>query len=237
MEIRKIIENLLYLPLDIPNPPMHEIEVFDDIDVKDFYRDNYRTCWHIPLHTDHEVKGQYQWTPFGNKVPELKKWIENNIFPMSGGTRVTFICTRPGDKNAPHIDCSPDKFETIQHKFRFVMEGKVDDLIFLGKDDKKVKPSNLKKSFMMAGNWPHEMENTHNGKKYTLAIGAPWEPGLDDPKYVDLIKRSYEKYSEHYIGNDDLELVDNWPELFEHYEKGIQKSISDYWNKNKIKKV
>ena len=57
---------------------------------------------------------------------------------MTGGTRITFIIYT-GDKNAPYIDCSPEKFETIQHKFRFVMEGNVDDPVFLGKNDAKSK--------------------------------------------------------------------------------------------------
>jgi hypothetical protein len=232
MEIKDIIEDLLYLPLDLPNPPTHELSIFKDICVKNFYRDKFRTCWQVPLYTDHEEKGVYKWSPLGNKAPELKAWIEEHIMPLSGGTRMTFICTLPGDKNAPHIDCSPDKFETLQHKFRFVMEGNVDDLIFLGKHDKQVRPPNLNKCFMMAGNWPHEMENTHSDKKFTLAIGAPWEPGLDDPRYVDLIKRSYEKYSEHYISNTEFEMVDNWEEMFENYEKGIHKAISDYWKKD-----
>jgi len=76
------------------------------------------------------------------------------------------------------------------------------------------------------------MENTHNDKKFTLAIGAPWEPGLDDLKYVDLIRRSYEKYSEHYISNTEFEMVNNWEDMFENYEKGIHKAASDYWKKD-----
>lgn len=240
MEIRKIIENLLYLPLDMPNPPMHEVEIFDKIDVSNFYRDKFRTCWHVPLHTDHEEKGVYKWSALGNKAPELKDWIEEYIFPMSGkdghgGTRITILVTEPGYKNAPHIDCSPDWFHTLQHKFRYVLDGNVEDLKFLCANDVKLTPQDAGKPYMMNGKWPHEMLNTHTGKKFTLGIGSPWMPTYDCEKYRELISRSYEKYSDYYLGNTNYEMVENWEELFENYEKGIHKAMSDYWKKDKTK--
>lgn len=240
MEIRKIIENLLYLPLDIPNPPMHEVEIFNKIDVSQFYRDKFRTCWHIPLHTDHEEKGVYKWSKLGNKAPLLKNWVEQYIFPMSGdkdngGTRITILVTEPGHKNSPHIDCSPDWFHTLQHKFRYVLDGNVEDLTFLCADGVELKPKDANKPYMMNGKWPHEMLNTHVGKKFTLGIGSPWMPTYDDPKYRELIERSYKKYSKYYLGNADHKMVENWEELFENYEKGIHKAMSDYWKKDATK--
>jgi len=241
MDTHKIIHNLLYLPIDLPNPPTHELEIFKDISVEKFYRDNFRTCWQVPLYTDHEEKGVYKWSPLGNKAPELKAWIEEHILPMSGGTRMTFICTLPGDKNAPHIDCSLEKFETIQHKFRFVMEGNVDDLVFLGKNADGVpvnlRPPNLNNCFMMAGNWPHEMENTHSGKKFTLAIGAPWEPDSKDINYSKLIERSYDKFKDYYISRENMKLVDNWREMFEDYNATPHENIKAYWESNKVKDI
>ncbi len=235
LNTNQIIENLLYLPIDLPNPPTHELQIFKDISVEKFWRDKFRTCWGVPLYTDHEEKGVYKWSPLGNKAPELKAWIEEHILPMTGGTRITFIVTPPGDKNAPHIDCSPEKFETIQHKFRFVMEGNVDDLVFLGKNDARVRPPNFNNCFMMAGNWPHEMENTHSGKKFTLAVGSPWEPDSTDLNYSKLISRSYDKFKDYYISKENMELVDNWREMFEDYKSSQHDIVKDYWNSDKAK--
>ena len=34
LNTNQIIENLLYLPIDLPNPPTHELEIFKDTEEK-----------------------------------------------------------------------------------------------------------------------------------------------------------------------------------------------------------
>jgi hypothetical protein len=69
--------------------------------------------------------------------------------------------------------------------------------------------------FIINGKWPHCMLNTTNKRKYTLALGSPWEPTLTDKKYISLLERSYNKFKDYYIAVDNLSLPDNYKELYE----------------------
>jgi hypothetical protein len=199
---------LIYIPLDIPNPP-NLSKYFDTINYKDMLVDEYRTCYHIPI-----MDRDGNLSEYAKQCTELVKWLNQYVFTWSRPSRMTVITTPPGGSNAPHIDCSPIKFETLQHKFRYVFQGDVPSLTFINNQD-KIKISDIDKCYIMDGSWPHEMINNTNNRKYTLTLGAPWEPQLEEEKYINLLQRSYLKYSQHYINSNSWLLPNNWKELFE----------------------
>ena len=199
---------LLFLPLDIPSPP-DITEELNKILHADMTKDNYRNCHHIPIMRWRKGTGKWIFN-----FPELISYLEQYIFPWTKKSRVVIITTEPREKNPPHIDCSPDKFNTLQHKFRFVFQGNTSDLKFLTNSGYITVP-NINKPFIMDGSWPHEMTNTSNKRKYTLALGSPWQPKESDKDYMSLLERSYIKYKKNYISNKNLNLPKNYEELYE----------------------
>lgn len=210
---KQLFDNLLYLPLDMENPPLDHIDYLNGLDFSKIYQDDYRNCYHVPIMYNQAKKEEFQWMPWSFQMPKLRQWCEDVLFPITGRSRIMIITTPNGTKNPPHIDCSREMFDTPQHKFRYVLQGNVDDLDFLGKD-KNVRPTAIDKPFVMSGKWPHEMHNTSGDTKFTLALGAPWDGTYNDKKYVDLLDRSYQKYKDYYLGVD-FELPNNWEDLFE----------------------
>jgi hypothetical protein len=57
--------------------------------------------------------------------------------------------------------------------------------------------------------------NTSDTTKFTLALGAPWDGSVQDKTYVNLLTQSYNKYSEYYQSFENLNLPENWEDLFE----------------------
>lgn len=203
-----LFEKLIFLPLDIPNPP-NVCDFWDTLDDSELMQDDYRTCHHIPIMT-----GNGEWTDIGQATPELILWFEEHVFTWAERSRVMIIKTEPQKENAPHIDCSPEKFSTLQHKLRYVFQGKVSSLFFIH-DKGEVRPKEIDAPYMMSGRWPHAMHNDTNERKYTLALGSPWEPDPYDPKYAEVLERSYHKYNEYFISHEEWNLPSNWRTLFE----------------------
>ena len=201
--------NLIYLPVDVPNPPKGAVEFFDTIDYKDMIVDTYRTCHHIPI-----MDKDGTFSSEAKEVKGLVEWFENEIFTWSMPARMRIITTPPGGHNACHIDCSPDRIGTWQHKFRYVFQGDRTTLIFNNKEE-DVRIHDVDKCYIMDGAWPHEMLNTTNKRKYTLTLGAPWEPQSDDKKYVEVLQRSYNEYKNYYISSEKWQLPENWKSLFQ----------------------
>jgi hypothetical protein len=218
---------LLFLPLDIPPPP-DVTRYFDIADNKDFLIDNYRNCRHLPIMTVNRKTGNYNYTNVGKEIPELVNWLETHIFNWADRGDVVIITTQPNELNPLHIDCSPEKFaKTIQHKFRYVFRGRIDTLHF-EHNDGIVTPNHIDLPFVMSGKWPHYMLNGNN-IKYTLALGAPWDPTLSDARYIQLLQRSYDLYKNYYKSFDSLLLKDGWFSLFEK-GRGYEDQIKIYLN-------
>lgn len=217
MDLTKIIEQLLYLPLEIENPPADFLDHLDSIPDSKLYPDEYRNCHHVPLMYDFKP-GNFSWTPYAFKYTKLREWFEDVLFPITGKSRVMIITTRSNATNPPHIDCSKNLFNTtLQHKFRYVLQGNIHDLEFMDNSSNSVSPSLQApdRPFVMSGSWPHYMQNKHTGRKYTLALGAPWDGSLDNNTYRKLIEVSYNKYKDFYLSKDNLVLPSNWETLFE----------------------
>lgn len=203
-----LFDSLIFLPLDIPNPP-NVCDFWDTLDDSQLMRDDYRTCHHVPI-----MDGNGNYTDIGKCTPELIEWFDEHIFTWAEKSRVMVIRTEPQKENAPHIDCSPEKLSTLQHKMRYVFQGEVDSLYFIHNDGIE-RPRKIDAPYMMSGRWPHAMNNNTDKRKYTLALGAPWEPDPNDSKYSEVLKRSYGKYKHYFISYENWDLPNNWKSLFE----------------------
>lgn len=208
------LSKLLYLPLDIENPPLDSLDHLNNLDFKKIYQDDYRDCYAVPLMYDFKP-GKFTWTPFAFPYQTLREWFEDILFPLLGKSRIVIITTPEGGANVPHIDCDEYHFHnSLQHKFRYVMQGNIDDLYFMTDHGDIQMPGGVDKPFVMSGSWPHYMTNTYKGTKFTLAYGAPWDGSLEDPVYKNLLERSYVKYSEYYLSMK-YGLPENWDSLFQ----------------------
>tara|TARA_B110000503_G_scaffold88087_1_gene133616 strand:- start:6654 stop:7325 length:672 start_codon:yes stop_codon:yes gene_type:complete len=218
-----LIKNLIFLPINIPNPP-NISSYLDTVPVESMIVDNYRKCMHIPL-----VSPTGDVTEIGKGVPLLIEWLQKYVTPWSAPTRTRVLVTEPYSSNAPHIDCAPEKFNTLQHKFRYVFQGKRDSLTFFNGDKTETIPS-IDKPYMINGAWPHEMNNNCDERKYTLVLGAPWEPSLTNKTYIDMLTSSYLAYSDHFIESSSWKLPNNWKSYFEKKYKDTLPLALDTWS-------
>lgn len=212
------LKDIIFLPLELPRLYVDYdklLEQYNEYSVSD----SYRNCKHIPLCTSHgSLEGgnlrtdNLVWTDVAvKKFPEIIGYVEKFLKPwMNPLGRVAIICTQPGEENPLHIDCDREKFDSVQLKFRQVLHGNTDDLIFTSKHY-EIKPEDVKKPFVMAGEWPHRMINTTDKIKFTLAVGAPWECEPTE-KFINLLQKSRTRNT--MIHREELELPDNWESLF-----------------------
>jgi hypothetical protein len=146
------------------------------------YWNDYRHTKMIPLMTkggqgqkqgsDNKREGDFDWTSYAPQV--IIDWFEDYVFPWLGGRyRVMALITQPGEANNEHIDCDRDELNTLQHKFRIVLQGNTNTLYWLTRNGNVAAPD-TEKAFIMDGGWPHGMINTTDEIKVTLALGAPW---------------------------------------------------------------
>ena len=208
-----MFDKLLFLPLDIPEPPKEIIMELDKISYKNMVRDDYRTCYHIPIMSIDKKTNTFYWRQITNHLTNLHDYLENYIFPWANKSRVVIITTPPNNANAIHIDCSPSKFSTLQHKFRYVLQGNVSDLEFIGENE-NIRLPEIDSPFILCCKWHHKIINRYPNKKYTLALGAPWEPTLNDKPYINLLKKSYKKYKNSYLSFNAIKLPSNYKKYY-----------------------
>jgi len=207
-----MFDKLLYLPLDIENPPLTCLNKLNDKEYSLLIRDNYRNCFHVPIMMKTDTG--FEWTDISKEFSDLVEWAEDVIFPWTGRSRIMIITTPPKEENPPHIDCSPEMFNTLQHKFRYVLQGNIDDLVFMSSEDIYLDKT-IDKPFIMSGKWPHYMKNNSSNTKFTFAFGAPWDGNLEDDKYKNMLSKSYDCYNEYYKSFDELSLPENYQDYYE----------------------
>ena len=208
---------LISLPLDMNAPP----DISNVLDsVYDMIYDNYRDSTLIML-----MLQNGEWEPVASRIPEFVEWAETELFTWTERSQMVVITTPTKKAMAPHIDCSPSKFNTLQHKFRYVFRGNVTDLRWY-ESEKFVHNIDTDKPYIISGKWPHDMINTHNKTKYTLCLGAPWEASLDNPEYYEMLQKSYMKYSDKMMSFEDWNLPSNWRELFNQERYGIPHELN-----------
>lgn len=204
----QLLNRILFLPLELPALGDLDLAKLDRIEYRDMLRDDYRNCYHINLLTS-----KFESTPFLSHLPELKSWLALAVLPIFLG-RVMIIVTPPKCMNPVHIDCSKGKFHTVQQKFRFVLRGSVSDLVFVTNQG-RIRPEEVPKPFLMEGKWPHYMYNSSPKRKYTLAVGWPWEPDFSHKGYLQLSEKSAKVNWKYLVEkpNDQL-LPDTWKKMF-----------------------
>lgn len=208
-----MFDKLLYLPLDIEKAPLTCLDKLNDKKNDLLIRDNYRNCFHVPMMM--MADGGFVWTDISKEFPDLIEWAEDVIFPWTGRSRIMIITTPSAQENPPHIDCSPEMFNTLQHKFRYVLQGNIDDLIFMSDQGDIHLDETIDKPFIMSGKWPHYMKNNTNNTKFTFAFGAPWDGNLEDATYKNVLNRSYDRYSNLYKSFDGLRLPTDYQDYYE----------------------
>ena len=207
----KLLNELLFLPLDIPCPPKEVIKELNKISYNDMVYQDYINCFYIPVVSYDKKTKKSSWN---NNLLTIYEYLKKYVFPWTGVSKTVILTPKQGENMNHHNDCSLDKFHTIQHKFRFVIQGNTNDLKFLTNND-SVCPPNINTPFIMDGSWPHKMTSTSEEKRYVLALGYPWEPKSSDIKYISLLEKSYKKYKQYYMSNKNLHLPKDYKKLFE----------------------
>ena len=204
------LSKLVFLPLDMQPPP--DISKYLDTlrrDHESDISDDYRASPSILLMTR-----EGEWFEHVDLIPKFKHWAETILFKDFPRSQMVVIVTQPSRSMEPHIDCSPKNFHTLQHKFRYVFRGNVSDLRWLKSDGESENTPQTDGPYVISGRWPHDMINSHPEVKYTLCLGAPWEPTMDDEQYVSVLERAYAKHSVNYLSSEGWGLPENWEELF-----------------------
>ena len=204
------MNEMLFAELDIKTIDKERtIKWIDSLDEKYWFWNKYRSCDLLALMNqtgyfneesseNTAAESSYVWTDF---VPDfIKEYFNKNIFTWTQmKSRILIIRTKAYKENNIHIDCSPSRFHTLQHKFRIVIQGATNGLYFQTKKGRVFAPY-TQKPFIMDGSWPHGMINNSPVPKYTIALGAPWTgcdfyPGYNPLLFIsrDQLPESYEQ--------------------------------------------
>ena len=91
-----------------------------------------------------------------------------------------------------HLDSTYEEIGTLQHKFRYVLNGNIDKLYFLDKNHNKIFVPDCYDTYIMDGSHAHSLD-PGTEEKITLCIGAPWK-GKPNEKYNALLNDSLYKF-------------------------------------------
>jgi hypothetical protein len=145
--------------------------------------DSYRNTKMIPLMVkmgdykklginNHRKGNEFGWTDYAPTI--IIEWFEDVVFSwLQSRARIMALITQPHVSNHEHIDCAPNEVNTLQNKFRIVLQGSTDTLYF-NTDRGAVRAPVVDGPFLMDGGWPHGMTNNSDEIKVTLALGSPW---------------------------------------------------------------
>ena len=175
----------LYIPLNFKMPEdvrQRSVEFFDGLDEKLWDYNKFRNSYFLTLYTRSisEVTANagadgLQWLM--NKTPScLRDWIEAELMPcFEPFGRVAIVKSLPGDAMNVHVDSGRKEFDAvkIEPKFRYVMDGTLDDLYF-ETDKGMLRCEPCSHSYIMDGAWPHYAVNKGKRHRYVLALGRPW---------------------------------------------------------------
>lgn len=176
-------------------------KIYDEImsaDEQQWHFNDFRGCYMLPVYNaggklgdkERGIKyGSFSYTDAIGEDSFTQKFLEQKVFPwMEPHGRVTILRTPAGQGLNVHLDSTEDEIGTLQHKFRIVLNGKVDKLFFIDKDHNKVYIPDNYNTYILDGSHPHSLEPADE-VKITLCIGAPWT-GQPNEKYQELIDNS-----------------------------------------------
>ena len=211
-----IKNNLGFLYLDLPQFPVTNslIQRLEKIVQESSFDDQFRNCRHIPIYVSagKDIRNNKsigkEWSKESEQLPEIRNYIETHVKSWTNELgRIVVICTKAGESNPTHIDCSRKNFDKkmLEHKFRVVLRGQTDNLYFNGQDTNyHIKENIINQPFVMSGYWPHSMNNNDSNMKFTLAMGAPWTAEEHNEKYDELLENSIKKFENSYISKLDM---------------------------------
>lgn len=216
-----LIENLLFLPLDLPAPPKINAQQIEEAKKISFIRDDFRNCFHIPLFNADGSNIDFKnsttenlcWTEASLKLPQIKKYILDTLSWIRPMGRIVLICTPPNTENPIHLDCTSKDILNPHVKFRAVLQGNSSSLWFWDGSTRHHVPEVGSRPFIMAGNFPHGMTNNTDTYKYTLAIGTPWDAKEEDTIFVEIFKKSLSKEKMNFLSKDNVQypqIVPTW---------------------------
>jgi hypothetical protein len=177
--------------------------IYDEVmsaDEKHWHYNDFRGCYMLPVYNAGGVlggqvegrdtrNGMFNYTEAMHNCSFTKKFLEEKIFPwMEPQGRVTILRTPAGKGLNVHLDSTEDEIGTLQHKFRIVLNGKVDKLFFIDKNHNKVYIPDNYSTYILDGSHPHSLEPADE-VKITLCIGAPWT-GQPTKEYEELVNNS-----------------------------------------------
>jgi len=131
------------------------------------------------------VKDSFDFSEVADQCPTLRQFVLDQIIPfMEPLGRVTILRTPAGNKLPLHIDCAPSEVGTIQHKWRFVLQGEIEKLCFVDSELKNHPVSREHRCYVLDGGQVHHLELS-DIEKITICVGSPWHGNLQDKKYTD----------------------------------------------------
>lgn len=138
-----------------------------------FYDPVGRGCTSVILFGQKDETGEIVPEWISNAPKTIKEYFEQEVFTWMPHTRIALIKSPPGHHMPPHMDCAPEFYNMRQHKFRIVLQGRVDSLYFVTQQGPVWIPE-VDKPFIIDGSWTHGMLNETDDWKYTICVGAPW---------------------------------------------------------------
>ena len=167
----------------------------------EFYQSNsFRGCRILPIYNGGGLRGQREETGdttvgdfvYTDVEPFIQKSIkifEEKIFPwMEPVGRLNLLRTAPGLGLNTHLDTKAEEVGTRQHKYRLVLNGKIDKLFFLDKNGNKIYVPQCYDSYVLDGSHPHSLDPGEE-EKITLCIGRPWD-GHPTDKYTEFLQNA-----------------------------------------------
>jgi len=169
-----------------------------------WYKDNFRGCYILPLINGGGTtgappkgvmrdEGNMVYTEAIKNCNLIEDVILQKIFPFMGmKTRVSVLRTKKDHGLNVHVDSGKHRLNTIQHKFRIVLNGEIDKLFFLDENNEKIFAPNDYNSYVLDGTHPHAIDPGKE-EKITICFGTPWT-GNETVEYNKLIQQSPHKF-------------------------------------------
>jgi len=193
--------NLLFCQLDLP--PLDAARCIAEVeaafDAALLIHDRNRNFSILPIYTfggkddpatffaEH---GDMRFTDFAmTHLPYLCSYIDEAFLSwMRPHPRCNLLYTPPFEHGFPHIDCGEERMGSHQHKIRFAIRGDTTRLAFVTEAGDAFVPATVR-PYVMDGSFPHVMRNTHDQRRFVMALGNPWQ-GQHDAVYHALLERS-----------------------------------------------
>lgn len=168
------------------NDRINILKELKSLDNMYWYKNEYRNCYILPVRngggevirekTNYHDKKFFYTSVVHENCPTLLK-ICDKIFDkiIKDESRISILKTYNFEELNYHIDTKLEEVNENIYKFRYVIDGNVDDLFFINKNLEKINVPNTSRMYVMDGGNLHGMKNNSGKTKYTLCFGSPWK--------------------------------------------------------------